>query len=164
MSEKAPVSRFGCTGHQGLTPTTEQMIVDALHDALSRSGELTGICSLAEGADQLFADVVLERGGDLEVVIPCANYESTFKTTTDLEHYRRLLGRATRTIQLDFKEPSEEAFWAAGRHIAESCDELLAIWDGNPSKGLGGTGDVVKYARERGDRIRILWPRGSARL
>jgi hypothetical protein len=35
---------------------------------------------------------------------------------------------------------------------------LVAIWDGKPARGLGGTGDVVRYAQEKGTAVSIVWP------
>jgi hypothetical protein len=36
----------------------------------------------------------------------------------------------------------------------DKSDMLIAIWDGKPAAGLGGTADAVGYALER--RIKIL--------
>ncbi len=33
-----------------------------------------------------------------------------------------------------------------GLVVVERCDLLLAIWDGHPAHGLGGTADIVAYA------------------
>jgi hypothetical protein len=52
----------------------------------------------------------------------------------------------------------ESAFFAAGRYIVEQCDLLIAVWDGQPSKGLGGTGDVVAYARGVNRQVVVLDP------
>jgi hypothetical protein len=36
-----------------------------------------------------------------------------------------------------------------------------AVWDGQPSGGLGGTADVVAaYAREWGVPVEVVWPEG----
>lgn len=42
-------------------------------------------------------------------------------------------------------------------------DELLAVWDGRPAWGFGGTADVVAYAERTGTPVRILWPEGARR-
>lgn len=47
---------------------------------------------------------------------------------------------------LPYSKP-EEAFLACGKAVADWTDILIAIWDGRPAKGRGGTGDVVAYAR-----------------
>jgi hypothetical protein len=40
---------------------------------------------------------------------------------------------------------------------------LLAVWDGTPSQGVGGTADVVAFAGERGVPTTVVWPPGSRR-
>jgi hypothetical protein len=42
-------------------------------------------------------------------------------------------------------------------------DRLLAVWDGKPAQGLGGTGDIVAYAKSRGLPTTVIWPEGLVR-
>ncbi|WP_332642846.1 hypothetical protein [Aeromicrobium sp.] len=155
--------RIGCTGHQGLTDATAENVVTELNSYFLSIDSLIGVSSLAEGADQLFAQSVIGSGGTLEVVIPCVGYESTFVTSDDLRRYEHLKSEATSTTQLDFSRPTEEAFWAAGRLIVQSSDALIAVWDGAKSRGLGGTADVVEYAQQLGKAVKVIWPTGSMR-
>ena len=49
--------------------------------------------------------------------------------------------------------PAEDrnlAYQRAGFLVAEQCDVLLAIWDGHPARGPGGTAEVIEHARARG--------------
>ena len=64
----------GVTGHSNLTPDALDPVRRALRDHLRplRTG-LVGVSCIARGADQVFADVVLELGGALEVVLPAAD-------------------------------------------------------------------------------------------
>lgn len=155
--------RVGITGHQGLTPATETLVRSAIDELLMKYEMVAGVSSLAEGADQIFADAILARGGQLEVVIPCADYETTFSEPTDLEHFRKLRALARAVTQLNFDEPSEESFWTAGQEIVSSSDVVVAVWNGMPSEGLGGTGDVVEFAKKLNKELHIVWPEGAAR-
>ncbi|WP_163550512.1 hypothetical protein, partial [Candidatus Frankia nodulisporulans] len=119
--------------------------------------------SLAAGADQLFARLVLTAGGGLRVIVPCRDYARTFTTPGDLAGYHELLGLAEHTRELDFPAPTEEAFFAAGRAVADDADRLLAVWDGLPARGLGGTADVVAYAGRLGTPVTVIWPTGLTR-
>lgn len=125
--------------------------------------QLVGYSSLAVGADQQFAQMVLTLGGRLRLVIPSADYSSTFTNDTDLAKYERLLSEADSFETLDFPGPSEQAFLAAGKVVVDRCDVLLAVWDGAPAKGLGGSADVVAYARHQGKDVRVIWPDGVTR-
>lgn len=72
--------------------------------------------------------------------------------------FRALLARAERVETLGHPEPTEDAFFHAGRRVADLAEVLVAVWDGEPARGLGGTGDVVDYARTTGCEVVIIWP------
>ncbi|MFG2222777.1 hypothetical protein [Streptomyces sp. NPDC048644] len=42
-------------------------------------------------------------------------------------------------------------------------DRLIAVWDGQPARGYGGTADVVAYARSTGVPVEVVWPDGATR-
>jgi hypothetical protein len=154
---------IGLTGHQQMSRATQKAVAERLTEELERASPCTGICSLAAGADQLFAEVVLQTGNQLSVVVPSAGYESTFPEPADLEHYRALLAQASTVDQLDHAEPNEQAFYEAGKEVARRSDLLLAVWDGQPAAGIGGTADVVTFAREQGKQVVVVWPSGASR-
>ncbi|WPR73747.1 hypothetical protein [Algoriphagus sp. NG3] len=114
-------------------------------ELLKLSGLSMAFSSLAIGADQLFAKVILKMDVDLGAVIPCSGYEKTFNKS-GLKAYCRILEKCKFKEILNFKSPSQEAFFEAGKTIADNSDVLFAIWDGNASKGWGGTADIVRYA------------------
>lgn len=155
----------GCTGHQGLNPTTRRLVAAAIANFLASKADdgLLGITSLAEGADQLFAHAILAAGGDLHAIVPSDRYESTFQTGRAMASYVALLSLAENQTVLPFPMPSEDAFLAAGHEVADRSDVLIAVWDGDEAVGRGGTGDVVAYARERGVDVHVVWPPGSRR-
>lgn len=154
---------LGITGHQSLEPRTERAVTAMIIERLRDTRDVVGISSLAAGADQLFARCVLDAGGMLVVVVPSAMYETTFASDVVRDEFLRLLTAATDVIRLQFAEPTEEAFYAAGKEIVDRCEILIAVWDSQPAGGLGGTGDVVKYAEEQGKAVVVLWPPGGKR-
>lgn len=158
------MTAIGCTGHQTLSPLTRRRVAAALAAQVARiDDEIVGLCSLAAGADQMFAHVLLASGGRLHAVIPCQGYADTFEDEPTRAEFERLLSAAHEVTELPFSEPSEEAFMAAGRTVADRCDLLLAVWDGQPAAGLGGTADVVSHATDQGKPVEIIWPEGSSR-
>lgn len=154
-----PILRVGVTGHRwqeepaGLRARLER-VMGLLGDG--RAVRLTS--ALAEGADRLVAQVALEQGVDLVAVLPFPrdHYESDFESTGSLQAFRDLLDRASEVVELAAPEADRAAgYAAAGRAILDRSDVLLAIWDGLPARGVGGTAGVVAEARER--RIPVLW-------
>jgi hypothetical protein len=154
------MAKVGFTGHQGLTADTTIAVRREIVEFLKGKSDLTGLCSLAEGSDQIFAEAVIEVGGSLVAIIPCQGYDETFE---DSRSFKALLAKCDQVIQLPFEEPSEAAFWAAGQRVVNESGEVLAVWDGLPSKGLGGTADVVNLAKTVNKKVRIIWPEGSRR-
>ena len=154
--------RVAFTGHQNLPDSAITHLISELDRLLATAPNLIGICSLAEGGDQVFAQAVLRSGGILDVVIPCDGYEQTFKLD-GLATYFDLHSRARSVRRLNFPAPSEEAYMAAGRQIVDDAEILYACWDGEKSGGLGGTADVVEYARGVGVLVVIIWPEGVTR-
>ncbi|MYV63463.1 hypothetical protein GTW37_34020, partial [Streptomyces sp. SID4931] len=108
-------------------------------------------------------DLALTCGAELTAVIPSGDYETCFDNAADLARYRTLKARAAREVRLDFPHSTDEAYYAAGAYIADHCDRLLAVWDGLPARGLGGTGDIVTYARTLGRPVTVIWRDGVLR-
>jgi hypothetical protein len=152
--------RIGITGHQRLKDSTRWDWVKQEFDRFlsSTASPLVGVTSLAIGADQLFAEAVLARGGSLEVIVPFADYEFTFSSGDDRKKYLRLLASASNPQVLEKHGSDEEAYLAAGQRVVDRSQFLLAVWDGAPAAGIGGTGDIVNYALQQGKKLIHLNP------
>jgi hypothetical protein len=140
----------GFTGHQRLNDPqwVKQEIVRTIH---LQNRPITGVTSLAAGADQIFAQAVLDSGGSLQIIVPCAEYEKTFDADELLE-YRRLLSRCTTSEVLPLISCDEQAYYLAGKKVVDASDLIIAVWNGKPAAGLGGTADVVDYAKRQGKK------------
>jgi len=154
---------IGFSGHQTLSANTRDLVRAAIMSELSGRQGIVAVTSLAAGGDQIFAECVLTLGRKLKVVIPCNGYETTFSDPADLATYRVLLKASADTTVLPFSHPSEEAYWAAGKRIVDMADLLIAVWDGMPAGGLGGTADIVRYAEEQTKHVVCVWPPGASR-
>src|SRR6266699_2625568 len=117
--------KVGITGHQDLgSEETISWLSVTLENVIPQYGIDLGITSLAIGSDQLFTEIL--RKSHIQ--------------------YIAVLQTASTTIKLPFDKPTETAFYEAGKRIVQLSDMMIAIWNGLPAKGLGGTGDIVKYA------------------
>jgi hypothetical protein len=126
-------------------------------------GKWTGVSSLASGADQLFAKIVVRMGAELHAVIPCAKYESTFFDKRALNQYHKLLQHAGKVEVLNHKDPSQSAFLHAGHRVVDLSQMVVAVWDGLNARGKGGTADIVRYAQEQAKEVVVVWPSGVSR-
>ncbi|MFF8270019.1 hypothetical protein ACF059_21955 [Streptomyces sp. NPDC016562] len=158
------MKRIGVTGHRSIPDAVLGHVESGLRAVLDgHEGPLEAFSSLAEGADQMFAAIALECGADLTVVIPSGDYERSFEDAAALARYEQLRLRATQEVRMDFARSTDEAYYAAGTYIADSCDRLVAVWDGQPARGHGGTAEIVAYARALGKPVTVIWCEGVTR-
>lgn len=153
--------RIGVTGHQELPdPTGWEWVEERMRAVLAELGPPhAGYSALAMGADQLFAALVLEQGGELHAVIPFAGYEWKFAPGQTRGRYLALLGRAAGVEVLPGRVADEQtAYLKAGQRVVDLCEVLVAVWNGRPAAGPGGTADAVDYARAAGRRVFHLNP------
>lgn len=138
----------GITGHQKLgNEQTICWIQEAIKEHLQTLDPDIGLTSLAKGADQLFALTCHKLQIPFKALIPCKQYELTFGNNEDLAEFQYLLSKANSIEILGYDFPSEEAFLAAGKKVVDLSDHIIAIWNGMPAKGKGGTADIVTYAK-----------------
>lgn len=143
---------IGISGHQSLKKDIIKWLKKNIELELKKSNANKGYSSLAIGADQIFANILLENHIPLVAIIPSENYIETFDKIHHAK-YLKILDNAESKIELSFEEPTENAFYRAGKVIAEKSDILFAVWDGYPAKGLGGTADIVKYMMSLNKKI-----------
>lgn len=113
------------------------------------------ISPLADGADQIAAEIALNLGFELQALLPFDR--DTYRTTlhnSGLRRFDELVGRAACVLELPGERDDQmKAFAMAGRGTVAHCDVLLALWDGLPPRGRGGTGEIVAMAIRRGTAI-----------
>lgn len=133
------------------------------------------LSNLAEGSDRHLARLGLQLGYTLHAVLPRPrdDYARGFRSPASRRDYRALLADAARVTEL--RGPlgvAGRAYLRAGQALLDQSDVLLALWDGAPARGTGGTADVVDEACRRRipvlhlstrprQRARLLWPRAS---
>jgi len=133
--------------------------------------KLRFVSPIADGADQIAAEVALELGWELQAILPFerTHYRASLANEGARERLDGLLDRAACLLELP-GDPSHtlDAYVMTGRATVAHCDVLIAVWDGLPPRGRGGTGEVVQLALTRGTAIihvplspggdtRILW-------
>jgi hypothetical protein len=159
-------TRIGVTGHRDLPGSVlEHVSKKILDEFTSRAadGPVEAFSALAAGADQLFADLALRSGVPVTAVIPGMDYERHLGGRESRAAFRRLVRACSARVDLPLERTPEDAYAAAGRWIVDQADLLIAVWDGEPARGPGGTGEVVAYANRVGVPVRVLWCPGARR-
>ncbi|MEU5871426.1 hypothetical protein AB0A73_07650 [Glycomyces sp. NPDC047369] len=156
--------RIGITGHMNLTPATVELVRSALKTELAQydPSELVGVSCLAEGADSIFAQAILDAGGQLEALLPAPDYRDTRVSKAHLATFDALVNQA-HEVRYIAEASSMQVYAQANTTMIETIDILYAVWDGKPSTKTGGTADAIGVAHSHRLHIKIIWPSGSCR-
>jgi hypothetical protein len=108
---------------------------------------LIGVSGLAEGADQCFAEEVLARGGRLHAVLAFDDFRETIESANARATFDAQLARAEEVEVVSPRATPELSYLAAGERVVDLADVMIAVWDGQPAHGVGGTAEIVEYAQ-----------------
>ncbi len=158
------MTRIAISGHRDLSGDATDVIDHAIRKALAihQGQELTGLACLLDDADQIFARAILDLGGSLEVVIPTARHCHALAGRSHAG-YDDLIRRASAVHHLNDRPDGPPPPMAAAFYMLAHANLLFAVWDGEQPRGLGGTADVVAYARNHGVPVEVIWPDGARR-
>lgn len=153
---------IGVSGHRNLSNLNALSIdIDEVLNVIQASYKpksLQIMSSLAEGADRLVVRRAMENlSGKLIVPLPLktSDYMLDFESALSKAEFKILLEKADQVIELPTESTRETCYQAAGIYVLDHSDVLIAVWDGAPSRGIGGTGDIVTEARRR--EMPIAW-------
>ncbi len=152
---------IGITGHRILTEVDRieaglDEVVRRLDAAYPEPWSV--ISALAEGADRLVAQHLLDReGSQLVAVLPLPrdDYETDFETVASRQDFGQLLSQATEVVQVPPQLTRDAAYELGGMAVLDRSDVLVTVWDGQGAQGQGGTGAIVAEARHR--NLPIAW-------
>ena len=165
MSEKGLIVHVGVSGHRFLeNPERLRKSIRVVFEriySLNKKAEFHLYSPLAAGADQLAAECGLENPHTQLIVIlpvPIGEYVRDFSETQKRSFYL-LYEKRKDVIELPYITNRDEAYLAAGRYIVDHSDYLIALWNGKPERGKGGTAQIVKYAKQK--KIPTAWIRAD---
>ncbi len=153
---------IGVTGHRTLqNPNPIIAGVDKTLHAIKKNFEIECIAilsPLAEGADRIIAERALAMDGTKLIAVlplPVEMYQEDFRSPISIKEFQGLLELADEIIELPRNNNREESYRNVGKYLVAHCDVLIAIWDGQPARGPGGTAEVVALARDR--KLPVAW-------
>ena len=135
------------------------------HGDLYAPGEprLVLVSPLASGSDSITAQIALQGGAQLDASLPFspATYQEDFDPQENAR-FEGLLAQARRVLALPGEDIERtEAYRAVGLLNMAQCDLLLAIWDGKPAQGVGGTPDIIADAVASGVPVLVIDANGA---
>jgi hypothetical protein len=151
---------IGFTGHRaGFDETLiHSALRGALEDLQRRAAAVGGqadiYASVAGGSDTLCVEASRELGMSVHLLLPLpeAEFAKDFsspkvwqRSKRQLELVGQKLGRdSLRVVPGEMTRP--DCYFDQAIHMLEAVDVLIALWDGQPARGLGGTQQVIDHA------------------
>jgi len=153
---------IGVTGHRDIAVDDERLRTTVVRELerLQRAApdrRAVVLSCLAEGADRLVARLAIDHlDAELVAVLPMPprEYRRDFRSAASRRDFDALLEAASRRVTVDDLdvrvEESHEGqrarrYALAGAWLVERSNVLVAIWDGKPARGVGGTAQIVRW-------------------
>jgi class 3 adenylate cyclase len=149
-------------------PALESTVRAEILARLERLGPIAAYGSAACGADILCLECMAELGGELHIVLPFSAEEFR-ATSVDLQpqsdwgdRFERLLERANEVLVISQRPPPVgESIFQYSNLILTGLAKLraqmldtnlhgIAVWDGEPAAGEGGTGSIADLWQRSG--------------
>jgi hypothetical protein len=157
------VLAIGFTGHRHLPdePKCRELLCNFLAEKkAAMTGILYGVCSVAEGADLLFAESCVQLGIPLRVLLPfpkedfLKDFDAATRARCELVMQSAISVEVTG--DLAFPEPEgfpEQRYYECGIETVQRSQLIVALWDGGLPRGLGGTAEIVAFASAMGKPV-----------
>ncbi|GAA5140597.1 hypothetical protein GCM10023213_23420 [Prosthecobacter algae] len=170
---------IGFTGHRTgydealIRPALKAVLEDLQKRAAAIGGEADLYTSVAEGADTLCVQVARGLGMAVHLLLPLPQDEfaKDFSSPPAWERSRQQIELALqkpgsdsmRVLPGEMKRP--DCYFDQGIRILEGVDVLVAVWDGLPEQGLGGTAQVIVHAKNLGMPVILIHSKtGQSRI
>jgi hypothetical protein len=158
----------GVTGHRDPLPSQVPSIRAALKTLLQRLKDAQAdvriqvLCSMADGADLLIAEVALELDIDVLALLtfPEDVCRSDLLSDAARASFDHVMARAQRlelplppgltreALLVSTAAPGRDPqYQRAGLLLARYCSLLIAVWDGKPTTHVAGSARVVEFRR-----------------
>ncbi len=162
---------IGVTGHR---PNRVDLSDKALQDKIDRAlreikeanpgRRFVVVSPLAEGTDRVVARMAMERHGmalQAPLPLPFELYQTDFEDTASIREFMELVGKSEDYFELPMRFGTIETLAShvdggsnldrarqyafVGAYIVQTCDELIGVYDGGESAGIGGTVEVLEW-------------------
>lgn len=151
------------TGHRYISDidNVRLEIYKFLQSLIKQHENVKATTMLAAGADTIFAQEAIRLGIQLEILLPFA-----------LEKFKKDFNDGDRAIleailesnnysvhETGYSTAQKNRDWAylkTSKYLVDKADIVLAVWDGEPANGIGGTAEIVSYANIKRKKVSII--------
>jgi hypothetical protein len=153
------VLAIGFTGHRSLPDEarSRESIRGFLREQKAKTPAIVyGVSSAAAGSDLLFAESCLELQIPLRILLPLTREE--FRKDFDPSTWLQAEAVMSKAISVEVTEDRgnrNEAYYECGVETVQQSQLMIALWDGEQSRGMGGTQEIKEFA-EKMDKP-VIW-------
>jgi hypothetical protein len=151
------VLAIGFTGHRTLPNEAQsrELIRKFLEERkASTAATVYGVSSAAAGGDLVFAEVCIQLAIPLRILLPVS--AEFFRQDFDEATWTRVeqVLKAAFSVQVTGNQQlRDERYYECGIETVQQCQLLVALWNGQPSRGIGGTEEIVSFAENIGKPV-----------
>ncbi|MFD2255611.1 hypothetical protein ACFSSA_02900 [Luteolibacter algae] len=152
---------LGFAGHRQVADKEKLAIVirhevEMMKQALGE--KMIGISSAAAGADLVFLRACVELRIPTIVILPFSEerFSEDFEDQAEWQLAQQLMSVSLVKYIIPGRYESPQAYHVVSTQLLEWADAFLFAWNGQPQKGIGGTGETVADARDTGTPSRII--------
>jgi hypothetical protein len=151
------VLAIGFSGHRTLPDEAKcrRLIYDFMAAKKAATSEIIcGVSSVAAGADLLFAEICLELGIPLRILLPMPReyFQQDFDAAT-WSRAEQVMQKAAAVEVTGNQTLREERYYECGIETVQQTQLLIVLWNGKPAQGMGGTEEIVTFARDMGKPV-----------
>jgi hypothetical protein len=152
---------IGVTGHRDIAVDDERLQATVVRELERLQQAAPGrwavvLSCLAEGADRLVARLAIDHlAAELVAILPMPprDYRRDFRDAASRREFDALLDVAAERVIVDKRSSAGGVhgddrtlrYALAGARLVERSGVLLALWDGKPARGIGGTAQIVRW-------------------
>jgi len=155
-------------------PPLEGRVAREITKTLKKLKASIGYSSAACGSDILFIEAMLARQGEVNLVLPFPREEFK-KTSIDMvsegkwgERFEQVLSRATRVVlasehrssgdpvAYEYSNLLQDGLAVLRTRVLDAELVPMAVWDGRPGDGPGGTASLVEHWLRQGRRPELI--------
>jgi hypothetical protein len=148
---------IGFTGHRSgydenlIRPVLTRILKNLKIRASAVGGQVELYASVAEGSDTLCAEIASELEMPVHLLLPLdeSEFAKDFSSPTAWKRAQSLIEKASlrpgpNTVQRVGGEATRpEGYFNLGVQMLNAMDLLIAVWDGKPARGMGGSAEVI---------------------
>ncbi len=154
----------------GVRRAIRKALLNLQEEAKAAGGEIDLLSSVARGTDTICVEIAIELKIPVHIVLPLEeqDFAADFRDYPDdwlrakrLIDFARIRPGPNSMRVINGEAVRPQCYFNQITHVLDASDMLIAVWDGQPARGQGGTGQAVEQARKLRIPTSIIDPKAG---